>query len=56
MNDEVMRRNILLMTVVLASCMREPESAIVQRVEAAGAGNVRAASNEALLDWFRKHQ
>lgn len=55
MNDEVMRRNILLMTLVLASCTREPDSAIVRQVEAAGAGNVRAASNDALLDWFRKH-
>jgi hypothetical protein len=53
---KVMRRHILLMTVVLASCTREPDSAIVRQVEAAGAGNVRAASNDALLDWFRKHQ
>ena len=51
-----MRRNIVLMTLVLASCTREPDSAIVRRVEEAGAGDVRAASNDALLDWFRKHQ
>lgn len=51
-----MRRNILLMTIVWASCTREPDSAIVRRVEGAGAGDVRAASNDALLDWFRKHQ
>lgn len=44
------------MTLVLASCTREPDSAIVRQVETAGAGNVRAASNDALLDWFRKHQ
>jgi hypothetical protein len=44
------------MTVVLASCTQEPDSAIVRRVEAAGAGNVRAASNDGLVDWFRKHQ
>lgn len=43
------------MTVVMASCTREPDSAIVRRVEAAGAGDVRAASNDALLDWFRRH-
>jgi hypothetical protein len=53
---EGMRRTIVLMTVVLASCTREPDSAIVRRVEEAGAGKVRAASNDALLDWFRKHQ
>jgi hypothetical protein len=52
----VMRRNIFLMTVVLAGCTREPDSAIVRRVQAAGAGNVRTASNDVLLDWFRKHQ
>jgi hypothetical protein len=34
----------------------EPDSAVVRRVEAAGAGDVRAASNDALLDWFRKRQ
>jgi hypothetical protein len=34
----------------------EPDSAIVRRVEAAGAGDVLAASNDALLDCFRKRQ
>ena len=34
----------------------EPASAVVRRVEAAGAGDVRAASSDALLDWFRKRQ
>jgi hypothetical protein len=51
-----MRRNIVLMTVVLASCTREPDSPIVRRVEEAGAGNLRTASHDAVLDWFRKHQ
>ena len=44
------------MTAVLTSCTMEPDSAVVRRVEAAGAGDVRAASNDALLDWFRKRQ
>ena len=34
---------------------REPPSEIVQKVEAAGAGNPRAASQESIEDWFRKH-
>ena len=34
----------------------EPDSAVVRRVEAAGAGDFRAASNDALLDCFRKRQ
>src|SRR5438128_901850 len=51
-----MRRSILLMTLVLVSCTRETDSPIVRRAEEAGAGNVRAASSDALLDWFRKHQ
>jgi hypothetical protein len=55
MNDKGMRLTIILMTFALASCTREPDSAIVRQVEAAGAGDVRAASNDALLDWFRKH-
>lgn len=55
MNDKGMRLSSILMTLALASCTREPDSAIVRQVEAAGAGDVRAASNDALLDWFRKH-
>jgi hypothetical protein len=27
----------------------------MRQAEAAGAGDVRALTNEALLDWFRKH-
>jgi hypothetical protein len=33
----------------------EPPSRVVERVERAGAGNVRTASNEALQMWFNQH-
>lgn len=56
MNDKGMRLSIILMTLALASCTREPDSAIVRQLEAAGPGDVRTASNDALLDRFRKHQ
>ena len=44
------------MTIVWASCTGEPDRAIVRGWRGAGAVDVRAASNDALLDWFRKHQ
>jgi hypothetical protein len=40
---------------MLAGCTQERPSEIVQTVEKAGAGNVRAASLESLEQWFRKH-
>jgi hypothetical protein len=51
-----MRLIIVTFALVLASCTREPDSPIVRRVEQAGAGDVRKASDAALLDWFQKHQ
>jgi len=51
-----MRYWTILVFLVLAGCAHEPESVIVQRVESAGAGKVRKASDAALIDWFQKHQ
>jgi hypothetical protein len=51
-----MRLSIIALAFILASCSREPDSPIVQRVEQAGAGKVRNVSDSALLDWFQKHQ
>ena len=44
--------------LVLASCARpEPNSAIVQAFEQAGAGPVSSGtSTQAIQDWFRKHR
>lgn len=50
-----MRLPVLPLALVLAGCMQEPPSEIVRKVEAAGAGNLRAASKDAIEDWFRKH-
>ncbi len=50
-----MKRCYVLLFLGLAACTREPSSAIVAKVEAAGAGNVRVASQQSVEDWFRKH-
>jgi hypothetical protein len=50
-----MRSTCVLVLVLLAACTRERPSEIVQRVEAAGAGDVRSASQDSLEQWFRKH-
>jgi hypothetical protein len=44
-------------TVLLSNCSKpEPESAIVQAMEQAGAGPVTAeTSSDAIRDWLRKH-
>ena len=55
LNDVVMRLSFVLLVLLLAGCRREPPSEIVQKVEAAGAGNLRAASQQSIEDWFRKH-
>lgn len=41
--------------MVLAGCIQERPSEIVKKVEAAGAGNVRSASQESIEQWFRNH-
>jgi hypothetical protein len=41
--------------MLLGGCTREPPSPIVQKVEAAGAGDLRAAAQPTIEDWFRKH-
>jgi hypothetical protein len=47
---------VILLILIGVGCSREPDSAIVQRVDSAGAGSVRKVSDAALLDWFQKHQ
>jgi hypothetical protein len=55
LNDVGMRLSFVLLILLLAGCTREPPSEIVQKVEAAGAGDLRAASQQSIEDWFRKH-
>jgi hypothetical protein len=47
--------SLVVLTVLLAGCTREPPGPIVQKVEAAGAGDLRAAAQPTIEDWFRKH-
>ena len=54
-NDVGMRLCFFLLVLLLGGCTREPPSAIVQKVEAAGAGDLKAASQQSIEDWFRKH-
>jgi hypothetical protein len=55
LNDGGMRLWFLLLVLSVGGCTREPPSAIVQKVEAAGAGDLKAASQQSIEDWFRKH-
>lgn len=50
-----MRLGFLVLAIFLGGCSKEPPSAIVQRVEAAGAGDLSAAGQPTIEDWFRKH-
>jgi len=50
-----MRLCFFLLVFLLGGCTREPPSAIVQKVEAAGAGDLKAASQQSIEDWFRRH-
>jgi hypothetical protein len=43
----------LCQTLMLLGCSREPETPIIQRVVKDGAGNVRAASTEAIQQWMQ---
>jgi hypothetical protein len=54
-NDEGMRLSLVLLVLLLVGCTKEPPSEIVQKVEAAGAGDLRAASQQSIEEWFRKH-
>ena len=55
-DDGGMKLTCLLLCVLLASCTQERPSEIVQRVQDAGAGNVRSVSQESLEQWFRQHR
>lgn len=52
-----MRRSTLAVGLLaLAGCApQEPVSEIVKRVEAAGAGDTKTASKEALVGWLRRN-
>ena len=50
---------VLTSVIVLAMCSckkKEPRSEIVERVEAAGAGDLSSASFDSIEQWFLKHQ
>ncbi len=55
LNDVGMRLSVVLLGLLLVGCTKEPPSEIVQKVEAAGAGDLRAASQQSIEYWFRKH-
>jgi hypothetical protein len=55
LNDVGMRLSVVLIVSFLAGCTKEPPSEIVRKVEAAGAGDLKAASQQAIEGWFRKH-
>ncbi len=40
----------------LAACSREPKSEIVEKVEAAGSGNLSSVSNAGMKDWLARHK
>ena len=49
---------VFLIAVFLVSCSvtKEPPSAIVQKAQACGAGELAGASAVAVQDWFSKHK
>jgi hypothetical protein len=48
---------LLAFGLVMCSCKKtEPPSVIVQKVEAAGAGDLSAATVDSIEQWFLKHQ
>lgn len=55
-NDGGMRIWTLAIVLILVGCAKEPLSAIVAKVEAAGAGDLRGASPNAVETWFRQHK
>jgi flagellar basal body rod protein FlgF len=40
----------------LAACAREPKSEIVEKVQAAGSGNLSKVSNAGMREWLGKHK
>ena len=47
-------QTVLLVLVLLVGCSKEPSTAIIDKVEKDGAGDVRTASAQAIQDWMRK--
>ncbi len=48
---------LALSTMYLGGCKKaEPPSPIVQKVEAAGSGDLSQSSTKSISDWFNKHQ
>ncbi len=55
-NDGGMRRGTFALFLFLGGCATEPSSAIVAKVEAAGAGDLRSASPQAIEQWFQQRR
>jgi len=53
-----MKYLLLISAACLTGCsvITEPPSAIVQKAQACGAGDLAAASTSAIQDWFSKHR
>jgi hypothetical protein len=47
-------QTVLLVLVLLVGCSKEPSTAIIDKVDKDGAGDVRTASTQAIQDWMRK--
>lgn len=47
---------ILVVSLIGCSVTREPPSAIVQKAQACGAGELSGTSAAAIQDWFGKHR
>ena len=54
-NDGGMRLVLLALMILSAACMNETPSEIVKKVEAAGAGDLKSASTDSIVQWFRKN-
>ena len=55
-NDGGMRRGTFALILFLGGCATEPSSVIVAKVEAAGAGDLRNASPQAIEQWFQQRR
>ncbi|WP_155121368.1 hypothetical protein [Bryobacter aggregatus] len=51
-----MRIRTFVLVLFLGGCASEVPSAIVAKVEAAGAGKLQGASSQAIEAWFRQHK
>lgn len=47
---------VIVMAAFVACAPREPHSEIVEKAQQAGAGDLKAASNEAIQQWLGKHR